>query len=771
MMLRNRTVRNLVILVLVAVLLVPMIPAAKAEGTYQNIDFSQAVLASRINQKVSGDCAVVSMATIESYMHGATSKADKEAVYQAVLEKNGDDNYAYWGNVGYLQYNYVDWEVIYQRLVQGVPSIIYRTRGINAVQHWSVVAGYAGSEETLEWEKFIVVDVYLGSGIKDIKTAETWGYGCKIDAMAIRGNGMNIALYPKTLQDWGADFYASISRKDIPGELLGASAAEGVNQLVCGQADASQLQRWRFVRQSDGGYIIENVHSGLVLSIYQERAADGTALYLAQKDDPDYQHWFLYKTDVGYMLQSRGTGKAVTLYPAESGQGAQLHTYSQTAPQILDIHVHSYTTTEVAAACEDRAYTQYQCQCGDHYRVESTTPAPGHHWQLQGVKEADCSNTPMSLYLCEECQQTKEIYEEKNFVDWTETKPENVAEENLEVKTQYRFRDRFSTWVVEEKQLLYVKQWPAAFDTTSDIYTQYNNTPLEKSESETMKVDPVLDEQVGYLYYHWHGPTGFASEKSDAFPEFHAFYSTRSASETDSTGAYYCAGIPECPSCTYAIWYYQIPVYQQTYVLHQKSEGADLWTEWSAWSETEATATNDRQVETKTLYRYATNLGNHRYDDSQDTTCNVCGSKREVEERIETTPMYRLYNPNSGEHFYTGSKEERNILTDAGWIYEGVAWNAPTKSGAPVYRLYNPNNGDHHYTMSEAERDMLVSVGWIYEGVAWNSASASNLPLYRLFNPNADCGSHHYTGSEEERNMLMELGWIYEGIGWYGMLK
>ena len=141
------------------------------------------------------------------------------------------------------------------------------------------------------------------------------------------------------------------------------------------------------------------------------------------------------------------------------------------------------------------------------------------------------------------------------------------------------------------------------------------------------------------------------------------------------------------------------------------------------------------------------------------------------ETNIRTTPMYRLYNPNSGEHFYTGSIEERDNLVTAGWAYEGVAWNAPTNSGAPVYRLYNPNSGDHHYTMSADERDMLVGYGWIYEGVAWNSATAENLPLYRLYNPNADCGSHHYTGSTEERDMLVGVGWIFEGIGWFGMLR
>ena len=159
----------------------------------------------------------------------------------------------------------------------------------------------------------------------------------------------------------------------------------------------------------------------------------------------------------------------------------------------------------------------------------------------------------------------------------------------------------------------------------------------------------------------------------------------------------------------------------------------------------------------------------HQYTDSKDDTCNVCGESRN--EKVETTPMYRLYNPNSGEHFYTGSVEERDMLVTAGWNYEGVAWNAPVKTGAPVYRLFNPNNADHHYTMSIEERDWLVGLGWNYEGVAWNSASASNLPQYRMYNPNAVTGSHHYTGSVEEREMLVEAGWIYEGIGWFGMLK
>ena len=132
------------------------------------------------------------------------------------------------------------------------------------------------------------------------------------------------------------------------------------------------------------------------------------------------------------------------------------------------------------------------------------------------------------------------------------------------------------------------------------------------------------------------------------------------------------------------------------------------------------------------------------------------------------TPMYRLYNPNSGEHFYTANMEEKFHLVQVGWRAEGIGWYAPRKSSRPVYRLYNPNAGDHHYTMEPAEKDMLVRVGWNYEGIGWYSDTGKDVPLYRQYNPNAKAGSHNYTTNRDENDMLVRLGWKGEGIGWYG---
>lgn len=136
---------------------------------------------------------------------------------------------------------------------------------------------------------------------------------------------------------------------------------------------------------------------------------------------------------------------------------------------------------------------------------------------------------------------------------------------------------------------------------------------------------------------------------------------------------------------------------------------------------------------------------------------------------VATNNMYRFYNPNSGEHFYTASKKEGLYLRNQGWSYEGIGWVAPKKSNTPVYRLYNPNAGDHHYTRSTRERDYLINQGWKSEGTGWYSDDNKTVALRRQYNKNATTGTHNYTTSAKEANYLIGLGWTDEGIGWYAV--
>lgn len=129
--------------------------------------------------------------------------------------------------------------------------------------------------------------------------------------------------------------------------------------------------------------------------------------------------------------------------------------------------------------------------------------------------------------------------------------------------------------------------------------------------------------------------------------------------------------------------------------------------------------------------------------------------------------VFRLYNPNSGEHFYTTSKKERQYLIEKGWNAEHYNWLASKDEANPVYRLYNPNEGDHLFTIDANEYEKLPESGWIQEGVAWYTLPIGETPVYRQYNPFAKVGSHNLTTNKKEAQHLISLGWKDEGVAWY----
>ena len=153
---------------------------------------------------------------------------------------------------------------------------------------------------------------------------------------------------------------------------------------------------------------------------------------------------------------------------------------------------------------------------------------------------------------------------------------------------------------------------------------------------------------------------------------------------------------------------------------------------------------------------------------TQKVTVSVRGFSKtfEVTLRID---MFRLYNPYTQEHLFTSSAAEKDQLVNAGWSYDGIAWNAPA-SGDPVYRLYNPFDDFHFYTTSMDEVNSLTPLGWQLDGAVCFSASPQDgKPIYRLFNPYEPKCYHLFTASEEERDWLVSLGWQLEGIAWYAL--
>lgn len=148
-------------------------------------------------------------------------------------------------------------------------------------------------------------------------------------------------------------------------------------------------------------------------------------------------------------------------------------------------------------------------------------------------------------------------------------------------------------------------------------------------------------------------------------------------------------------------------------------------------------------------------------------TSNESTTKQQVlAEKVSKIPIYRVYNPNSGEHLHTMNGNERDMLVGIGWRNEGISMYV-TDSGKELYRLYNPNSGEHFYTSDIGERDFLVTARWNDEGIAWYVLE-SGAAMYRVFNPNATgAGSHHYTVIGSERDDLVGRGWRDEGIAFY----
>jgi hypothetical protein len=127
-------------------------------------------------------------------------------------------------------------------------------------------------------------------------------------------------------------------------------------------------------------------------------------------------------------------------------------------------------------------------------------------------------------------------------------------------------------------------------------------------------------------------------------------------------------------------------------------------------------------------------------------------------------PVYRLYDPVNGSHFYTASSAEVSSSLTIGLSYEGVGFYVNSAGTVPVYRLYDPVNETHFYTASSSELTSVENMGYQYEGIAFYAGNSTG-PVYRLYDPVN--GSHFYTASSAEVTEVEALGYRYECIAFY----
>lgn len=135
------------------------------------------------------------------------------------------------------------------------------------------------------------------------------------------------------------------------------------------------------------------------------------------------------------------------------------------------------------------------------------------------------------------------------------------------------------------------------------------------------------------------------------------------------------------------------------------------------------------------LYRFVGIEGDHFYtsscDEKHDAVAKHKYAKDGVAGYVETTqtegttPFYRLWRPKN--HFYTANADERNTALKAGYRDEGIAGYLRPVGDArttALYRSFNANSGDHFYTTKKYEHDdAITKKGYKDEGIAgfiWN---------------------------------------------------
>ena len=140
--------------------------------------------------------------------------------------------------------------------------------------------------------------------------------------------------------------------------------------------------------------------------------------------------------------------------------------------------------------------------------------------------------------------------------------------------------------------------------------------------------------------------------------------------------------------------------------------------------------------------------------------------------QVADATLYRLYNPNDGDHYYTDNKDEAMFLSAVGWTQEKSEYKVVSACkangfGTAVYSVYNPNTGEHLLTVDVDEAEYLESVGWNWDNdraAKFYAPQNATKAVYRVYNPYTAGPAHHYA-DQEETTALVDLGWRWDNNG------
>lgn len=166
-------------------------------------------------------------------------------------------------------------------------------------------------------------------------------------------------------------------------------------------------EMWRFTKQSDGSYTIQNFKTGNFLEAEELGTVNGTNVVTSEENGRDNQRWFLYKLDDGYVIRAAYTDMVLDVAGGvfESGTNIQLYEKNGSSAQTFSLYGDdSYgnpkindtfiTVTGTAATMSFNGYY------ADKYRIYRSTDKKT--WKVIDTVESDSytdsSLTPLTTY-------------------------------------------------------------------------------------------------------------------------------------------------------------------------------------------------------------------------------------------------------------------------------------------------------------------------------------------------------------------------------------
>lgn len=242
----------------------------------------------------------------------------------------------------------------------------------------------------------------------------------------------------------------------------------------------------------------------------------------------------------------------------------------------------------------------------------------------------------------------KDIKQEQLFTDWSTEKPNEDEVDTLQSRKEYQYSDQEIvksyepslegytadswSWVQSGSgSINYVSSFPSGFSKSSGLYTSYNKKPYTAYENATNK-RTVSTKTKGYLYFHWckgrtSGPgNNVVSDCYEAaYPKFHAFESSSNLGYDKNKGATYSNRSGTCKDSywwdsAYAWSSATTQVKTCSYTDYRKQYTHSRWKEFSDWSTEEYTASDNRKVNERTVYRYISNEQMQEDDSGEERT-------------------------------------------------------------------------------------------------------------------------------------------------------